>query len=73
MRGPWRHMLVLGVVSWGIPMFIIMTFVVNRSSELTAKSVLMAAAIWLLGGLGFGALTWHFSERRYRRLTSRGT
>lgn len=62
-------MLVTGVLCWGLPMFVVMTFFVRDTANLDGFTVLLRAALWLSGGLLFGALTWALSERRYRRLT----
>jgi uncharacterized BrkB/YihY/UPF0761 family membrane protein len=69
-QGRWRFMLVSGVLTYGLIMFVAMTFFVNGPARLTVVSVLVAAATWSVGGLVFGALVWHFSERRYKRLSS---
>jgi hypothetical protein len=69
-QGRLRHILGIGVLAWGMPMFFVMTFFVNRPDNLTGKLVLFSAVIWLVGGVLFGALTWYLSERRYHRLTA---
>jgi hypothetical protein len=69
-HGRRRHILVFGVLAWGLPMFIAMTFFVNPPDHPTGKLVLFSAVIWFLGGILFGALTWYIAERRYHRLTS---
>ena len=67
--GKLRFVLQIGVLSWGIPMFIIMTFFVAPQSDapITTNRIIGSAIIWLIGGLAFGLLTWVFSERRYRK------
>jgi drug/metabolite transporter (DMT)-like permease len=67
-KGRWRYMLVVGVLSWGAPMFIAMTFFVSRPAHLTPDAILISAILWVIGGLAFGALVWFFSERRFGRL-----
>jgi len=70
-RGPWHFILVRGVISWGVPMFFLMTFVVSRPPHLTAARLAGLGAIWATGGFGFGASVWLFLERRYDRLVPR--
>jgi len=69
-RGRWHYILTTGVIGYGVPMFVVMTFVVNRPAHLTPGLVAVMAAMWAVGGLAFGACVWYFSERRYKRLAS---
>jgi hypothetical protein len=71
--GKSRFVLQIGVLAWGIPMFIIMTFFVGPQSDspITINRIIGSAIIWLIGGLAFGLLTWVFSERRYRKFTNK--
>lgn len=68
-KGKTRFVLVAGVLSWGVPMFAVMTFVVNRRPErpLTPLMILISAVVWLLGGACFGLAMWAITERRYRK------
>ena len=70
-QGRGRYVLTTGMLAWGLPMFVVMTFFARDTSDLTVGLVAFAAVIWALGGATFGVLTWFFSERRYLRLTSR--
>ena len=67
-RGRWHYVLMSGVVSWGMPMFFVMTFVVSKPPHLSPGLLTVLAALWATGGLGFGVTVWFFSERRYKRL-----
>ena len=69
-QGRWRYLLLSGVLAWGVPMFVLMTFVVDRPAQLTAGILLLSAAVWLSGGLLFGVLSWFLSEKRFNRLVS---
>ena len=69
-QGRWKFIFLTGALAWGLPMFVVMTFFANPPAALTVATVLVAAVIWLLGGLLFGALVWYFSEKRYKRLYS---
>jgi len=70
-QGRGRYVLTSGVLVWGLPMFVVMTFFARETSDLTVGLVAVSAVIWAVGGAVFGILTWFFSERRYSRLTSR--
>lgn len=65
-RGMPQFLLVTGLLGYGLPMFAIMTFVVDRRAK-SLPEVAIAAAIWLVAGLLFGLVLWSFMERRYRR------
>jgi len=64
-----KFILLNGVVAWGIPMFVIMTFVINRERARTdpAWLLLLSAVIWAIGGACFGFAIWTISERKYQR------
>jgi hypothetical protein len=64
--GRGRFILLTGLLGYGLPMFIVMTFFVNRR-VLNARSILVGAVLWPVGGLVFGALMWWASERRYAK------
>lgn len=64
-----RVVLVTGVLSWGVPMFVVMTFFVHRAN-LSPKMLAVSALIWLMGGALFGIAMWFIAERQYRKATS---
>ena len=68
-KGKARFILVNGVVAWGLPMFVVMTFLLNRDRAKTdpAWMLVVSAVIWALGGACFGVAMWTISERRYRK------
>jgi len=68
--GRWRYMLISGALTWGVPMFFVMTFLAAPPPEYSISYISFAAAIWFLGGLLYGALVWFVSERRYARLSA---
>ncbi|WP_041590361.1 hypothetical protein, partial [Teredinibacter turnerae] len=72
-KGKRNFILVNGIVSWGIPMFVVMTFFVNKPEEGHMSVVLICinALIWTLGGLAFGFFTWSASERMYKKELAR--
>jgi hypothetical protein len=72
-KGRPRFVLVTGVLSYGAPMFVIMTFFVNRHPErpLTAAMIAVAAVIWGLGGAAFGLIMWKINESRYQKFLAK--
>ena len=66
-KGRNRFILVTGVLSFGIPMFIVMSFLVNKPFEhgFTVANVSVNLGIWLVSGLVFGGLMWSFNEKRF--------
>jgi predicted lysophospholipase L1 biosynthesis ABC-type transport system permease subunit len=64
-----RYILVHGIVLYGLPMFVLMTFVVHRQ-RLSLAFVLASGLLWAIGGALFGWMVWHVRERMYRRLAN---
>jgi hypothetical protein len=71
-KGKTKFILLNGVVAWGIPMFVIMTFVINRERARTKPAwlLLVSAVIWAIGGACFGLAIWTISEKKYQRYTA---
>jgi hypothetical protein len=68
-KGKLRFIFLQGVVSWGVPMFVVMTFVLNRERANSDPPwmLLASAVIWAIGGACFGLAMWAISERRYQK------
>ena len=68
-KGKAKFILVTGVLSWGLPMFAVMTFVINRKRDevLPPWLILVSALIWGLGGALFGWVIWTLSEKKYQK------
>ncbi len=64
--GMTRFVLLRGVLSYGLTMFVVMTFIVHRG-DLSSRFIAISAGLWLVGGAVFGALTWVLMERIYRK------
>ena len=66
-KGKKRFVLQTGVLAWGVPMFFVMTFVVDRQPDkpFSAGMIAVSAVIWAIGGACFGWLMWAMSERKY--------
>lgn len=61
-----RYVLKRGVLSYGLTMFVLMTFVFRRG-DLSPRFMLISAVLWFVGGALFGTLTWLFMEWCYRK------
>ena len=68
-QGLGRYVLVHGVLAYGLPLFLVMTFLVHRE-QLSWRAVLVLALAWAIGGAVFGWVMWHVRERLYRRLAA---
>ena len=64
-KGKRDYVLKSGVLAYGLPMFLIMTFYVNRE-RLTPSFILISALLWLIGGIFFGVAMWSVYEARYQ-------
>jgi hypothetical protein len=62
-RGKYRFVLVSGVLAYGLPMFVIMTFMIPHPRFTRPESALL----WLLTGAGYGMAMWLMQEYRYRK------
>ena len=71
--GKWRFVLERGVLAWGLPMFLIMSAsgFFKGPAEPGAAYFLLQACLWAFGGLVFGLLVWHSSERSFRKLNNK--
>ncbi|NLS94468.1 MAG: hypothetical protein GXX96_20110 [Planctomycetaceae bacterium] len=66
-RGRGRYVVTTGVLAWGVPMFAVMTFFVNRRPgvPLSPAWIAFSAVLWAFGGALFGFVMWRFWEKRY--------
>jgi hypothetical protein len=66
-----RYVLVHGVLLYGLPLFLVMTFVVHRDHVALRPGLLLVLALaWSLGGAVFGWVMWHLRDRMYRRIAA---
>ena len=69
--GFWKYVLRFGVIGWGLPMFVVMTFFVNSHGDRLGDRlrsvwwIVFSAVLWGLAGLWFGWMTWKSSERKF--------
>ena len=70
-QGALRFTLVQGLLCWGIPMFIVMTFVVNdvfnEHGIIQWAQVFIGAVVWSIDGSLFGAFLWFVTEQQYQK------
>jgi hypothetical protein len=67
-KGKLNFVLITGILSWGLPMFIFMAIVYKPFSDgFTSKTAIVHCIVWLLGGVFFGLLNWYFTERKYKK------
>mgnify|MGYP000929401234 CR=1 FL=1 len=69
-KGRWRYVAIQGVLLWGIPMFLFMTFLFDHYVEghpLTAARVTGSLITWLIAGVIFGLVMWFVMERKYKK------
>jgi hypothetical protein len=65
-RGMKHFVLFRGVLAYGLPMFVAMTFFAHHD-ELTPKFIAISAVLWLIGGAAFGIASWYVLELQYRK------
>ncbi len=72
-KGKKRFILITGVLSYGVPMFVVMTFLVNRDQGHLPPEVRIGIllVIWLLGGAAFGWVMWKLNEGRYQKFLAK--
>lgn len=68
-KGKTKFMLQNGLLAWGLPMFIVVTFVVSRIQrhQLTPALIVADAFIWALAGLIYGWAIWRVTEKKYQK------
>lgn len=68
-KGMLAYVLRVGILSWGIPMFIAMSFIVNKpfADGFSVKNVSIHGGIWLSAGIFFGVCTWLIFEKMYKK------
>ena len=65
-KGMLHYVLIGGVLSYGLPMFVVMTLIVYRT-ELSPWNIGLSAVIWALGGALFGLAMWYIQEWQFRK------
>lgn len=63
-KGVYRYVLINGALSYGLPMFVVTFFLIDKSPDI--GDIFLYALAWLIGGLIFGLVMWRVNERRFR-------
>ena len=69
-RGKADFVLMRGVVGYGLPMFIVITFISHRK-DLSTRFVGISAFVWLIAGAVFGTALWYYFERQRMKASQR--
>lgn len=67
-QGMLRYVLFRGLLCYGLPMFVLMTFVLPHPRLSAVQSVFLW---WVLAGAGYGIGMWMVQERRFRKVAAR--
>ena len=71
-KGFMRFFMIRGILMWGIPMFVIMTFFVQKPYDgHTTFSIARSAIIWLLGSALYSFIVWKITEFQYRKAVAK--
>lgn len=65
-QGVYKYILIYGAFSFGLPMFLVMCFLMNKPSS--GVDALVQILIWLIAGLAFGLIMWVVNERRFKNM-----
>lgn len=65
-QGVYKYILIYGAFSFGLPMFLVMCFLLNKPSS--GVDALVQILIWLIAGLAFGLIMWVVNERRFKNM-----
>ena len=68
--GQFQYIIRVGVLGYGLAMFIVTTFFLG-GPKLSLVQILGRAGLWVAAGLGFGFAMWWISERRYLKFMKR--
>ena len=67
-KGKLKFLLINGVLSYGLPMFIMMAFMNKPFADgFTSKAAIVHCIVWPIAGLLFGFIMWLVSEYKYKK------
>lgn len=71
-KGKLNFVLVVGVLSYGLPMFILMALMQKPFVDgFMTKAAIIHYLVWPLAGLFFGAVMWSITEWKYKKELAR--
>jgi len=67
-KGKLNFFLISGVLSYGLPMFIMMAFMNKPFVDgFTSKAAIIHCIVWPIAGLLFGVIVWYVTEHKYKK------
>ena len=67
-KGKLNFFLISGVLSYGLPMFIMMAFMNKPFTDgLTSPAAIIHCIVWPIAGLLFGVIMWYVTEHKYKK------
>ncbi|MDO6426976.1 hypothetical protein Q4489_08140 [Thalassotalea sp. 1_MG-2023] len=67
-KGKLNFILISGVLSYGLPMFIMMAFVTKPYAEgFSSKAAIIHYIAWPVAGFLFGVTVWYITEYKYKK------
>jgi hypothetical protein len=67
-KGKLNFCLIRGVLSYSLPMFIMMAFMNKPFIDgFTSKAAIIHCIVWPIAGLLFGVIMWYVTENKYKK------
>ena len=68
-KGPFRFIILAGVILWGLPMFLCVTFLLIRPFKEGFSLGIFSFNLvtWLFGGALFGLMVWKSKEKEFKK------
>jgi hypothetical protein len=67
-KGKTRYILVHGVLLFGIPMLIFVSFITNPFADgLFSEEAFVHDMTWLIAGSVYGIIMWHYFEHKFNK------
>ena len=71
-KGKIHFFLINGVLSYGLPMFIMMAFINKPFADgFTSSAAIVHYVVWPIAGLLFGVIMWYVAEYKYKKELAR--
>ena len=73
-KGKTRFILIRGVLLWGLPMLVFMSFITKPfTNGFLSPAALVHYVAWIFAGVVFGVFLWFVLERKHKKETSERT